>query len=544
MTQQQPAVPSSSNRIRAPRDHGELAAVPDLREAGEIAEANAIALSRSNVELAGRSLGEFRRWSREVMLRSAGEWTESRLGIGDPQVGEGPLFVTGHQPEFVHPGVWMKNMATTRLAARSGGTGLNLIVDNDTLDSCSIRVPGGPAEEPRFEAVPFDDETTQIPWEELRVRNPELFSTFASRIGEALAAWGIEPVLSQVWPAAVARMQHPDGTCVPLTAARAALERKVGPGNWELPVSRLCRTEPFLLFVHELARRHEELFVGYNTAVETYRREHRIRNNRHPVPNLVRTGSAFEIPFWYWRAGESARHRVFAERIGSVIALSADGRELCRFDSTQSAIEELHEVQDQGRLRTRALTTTLFSRLCLADLFIHGIGGAKYDAVTDRIIADLFGIAAPRFLTLTATWHLPLGGPRIAADDVSRAARQVRDMRFHPERYVDNLEMRRLAEMKGRLIRERSNARAAAETKRERRKQRAEARRIHRELKSIHEQMASLAVPEALRAVELLQEQHRLVRAAAVLRSREFPVVLFPEPDIWRMRDSLDAALT
>ncbi len=34
----------------------------------------------------------------------------------------------------------------------------------------------------------------------------------------------------------------------------------------------------------------------------------------------------------------------------------------------------------------RALTTTLFLRTFIADLFIHGIGGGQYDRLTDRIV--------------------------------------------------------------------------------------------------------------------------------------------------------------
>ena len=44
---------------------------------------------------------------------------------------------------------------------------------------------------------------------------------------------------------------------------------------------------------------------------------------------------------------------------------------------------------DSRALRPRALTLTLFARLCVADFFIHGIGGGKYDEVTDRIIREL-----------------------------------------------------------------------------------------------------------------------------------------------------------
>ena len=60
------------------------------------------------------------------------------------------------------------------------------------------------------------------------------------------------------------------------------------------------------------------------------------------------------------------------------------------------------------RLRTRALTTTLFSRFLLGDLFIHGIGGAKYDELGDEIARRFFGIEPPGFLTVSMTLWLGL----------------------------------------------------------------------------------------------------------------------------------------
>ena len=52
---------------------------------------------------------------------------------------------------------------------------------------------------------------------------------------------------------------------------------------------------------------------------------------------------------------------------------------------------------DVNNLRPRALTLTLFARLCLGDFFIHGIGGGKYDEVTDAIIRDYFGVEPPAY---------------------------------------------------------------------------------------------------------------------------------------------------
>ena len=50
----------------------------------------------------------------------------------------------------------------------------------------------------------------------------------------------------------------------------------------------------------------------------------------------------------------------------------------------------------------------MFARLFLCDLFIHGIGGAKYDQMTDAIIERFFGFAPPDYLTVTATAKLPI----------------------------------------------------------------------------------------------------------------------------------------
>jgi hypothetical protein len=96
------------------------------------------------------------------------------------------------------------------------------------------------------------------------------------------------------------------------------------------------------------------------------------------------------------------------------------------------------ELSRRGvRIRTRALTTTLFARLCLADLFIHGIGGAKYDDITDRLFEQFFHVTAPRFATVSATFHLPLGGSSLMSrPEEPRLRQQLRDLRYNPDRHL------------------------------------------------------------------------------------------------------------
>ena len=67
------------------------------------------------------------------------------------------------------------------------------------------------------------------------------------------------------------------------------------------------------------------------------------------------------------------------------------------------------------KIRSRALITTLWARLVLGDLFLHGIGGAKYDQVTDLLIERFFGLPAPGIMVMSATLHLPIARPAAAA---------------------------------------------------------------------------------------------------------------------------------
>jgi hypothetical protein len=49
----------------------------------------------------------------------------------------------------------------------------------------------------------------------------------------------------------------------------------------------------------------------------------------------------------------------------------------------------------------------MFLRLFVADQFVHGIGGARYDQVLDRLIEREFGLEPPRFSVTTATLYFP-----------------------------------------------------------------------------------------------------------------------------------------
>ena len=159
---------------------------------------------------------------------------------------------------------------------------------------------------------------------------------------------------------------------------------------------------------------------------------------------LDREGDWVEAPFWVWRDRSPRRRPLMArqnpksldlriagetEILGS-LRLSPDRDACC-------AIEDLQDLARRGiRIRTRALTTTMFARLLLGDLFVHGIGGAKYDELGDEVIRGFFGIAPPEFLTLSMTRWLGLPYEAQAVEDLDRLDRLARDLQYNPDRIL------------------------------------------------------------------------------------------------------------
>jgi hypothetical protein len=270
-----------------------------------------------------------------------------------------------------------------------------------------------------------------------------------------------------------------------------------------------------------------------------YRKTNRIRSQSHPVPELATRDGWIEAPFWIWREGESPRGRLFVRQSGKLTELSNGAGPIGtlrlheRADAC-CAVEDLAAMAGSGwRLRSRALTTTLFARLCLADVFIHGIGGARYDEMTDRIIERFFGIAAPEFLTVTATLRLPLSAFAAAPEDERRLQRNLRDIEFNAERHTNldaDPKLQELIREKRRLVAERASESENGESPG--RIQRSARRQRHLRLKAIEARLAAAAAETRSKLERDFEQTRRELAANRLLTSREYSWCLFPESQV------------
>jgi hypothetical protein len=398
--------PWNSDHIRATHDDETWVAAPELDRAADLARGNHELLDTRQVQIHGRPLSELREWARAEVCRAAREYTGAWRRVERDCVSDRLLFVGGHQPTLFHAGVWAKNFVVAELARREGFVGLNLVVDTDMQASAAIRMPRGTRDRPVVESVPFDVLPAPQPWEEAGVADASVFESFPRRVAAGMKDWGIRPLVQEIWPDALSLAGDGARLADCVTAARNLCEQRWGSGNLELPISRICELEPFQVFAADILERLPEFHRVYNEVLREYRQVNRVRSRTHPVPDLRSQDGWLETPFRIWGAGDRQRKRVFAKRTGGRLQLSDGSATFAEYPLSRGvqgsgAVDELQRLQERGlRFRTRALTTTLFARLCFADLFVHGIGGAKYDQITDRIISRFFGLTAPGFLTL------------------------------------------------------------------------------------------------------------------------------------------------
>jgi hypothetical protein len=165
----------------------------------------------------------------------------------------------------------------------------------------------------------------------------------------------------------------------------------------------------------------------------------------------------------------------------------------------------------------------MFARLFLSDLFVHGIGGGKYDQLTDRIVSRFFGVEPPAFMILSATLQLPLPRTGVSHDDLRRVDEKLRNLQFRPETFLNLNQL----PADRRLAAERALAAKQEWIKTPLTDSNGHAR--HVAIRQANAALLELLTDER----EALLKQHEELSAAlpreALLASREYAFCLFPE---------------
>ncbi len=371
-----------------------------------------------------------------------------------PEITDGgggpPVIGNGHQPNFHHPGVWAKQVVAARAAAELGGSARLWVVDSDA--------PRPPALSwPRVRPAGLEVESLGWPpaagtFEDLGGPRSAGWGEFAARLAGLVTQWPGTPLgafVDALTSAAGLVSTPPHRPDAPADyvdcwiAAMRAVEPLLGvpPTRFER-VSRL-ESGPLAAcwerFAAHCLDEAERLAADYNAALADYRRRRRIRGTQHPIPDLQSDASRIEAPFWLIGA-DGLRRRLWVSRgrRGKKTVLFA-------YDQRVAELPPLDQVAAGAgfraalgawRLRPRALMLTTFARLFACDLFLHGVGGAKYDRIADGFIRAFFRVEPPAYACVTATLRLPLPRRPAGPGDLLAARRAERDLAFNPQRYL------------------------------------------------------------------------------------------------------------
>ncbi len=429
------------SRPTLPAGHGEVVERPAYSEWARLLADNRATASAWQFEFGGLSAPEFRREARSDFLAVARQFS-ARLGVDTRSPGEveAPIIATGHQPDLYHTGVWVKDFLLERLARETGASAVDVVVDSDGFESVAVSAPcmqpglvrcrqylalGGPDTCFACAPVPGDDH----------------LAAFCSS-GDDMLATLPAPAVRRHFSAfcAALRAAAPDSANLAqlLTIARRRYEATAATAYLEAPLTDLASRRSFVRFVCGVALDASRFAREYNAELEEYRSLNKTRSAAQPFPNLEATDTRIELPLWHL-----ARHRrdtVWAEPLdGGGVRLGSAGDAIAELPPDPSAAVDALE-RAGVLIAPKALALTLFVRLLCCDLFIHGIGGGRYDQVTDGVIRRYFGVEPPGFVVASMTMYLPLGAHVVGDEEVSAAKERLNRLDHNPDALLGEVE--------------------------------------------------------------------------------------------------------
>jgi hypothetical protein len=430
-----------------------------------------------------------------------------------------PVLLTGHQPVIFHPGLVYKYQLTQAKAAASGCLAAAIVIDTDEGDAGAFPVPQtvsaavSGAIPGRFEARTETLSAGSGLYTSCRLALRAAREAVAGRVQHALESAGCPEAASAFSRAASMYCRLPE---LPMWSANTLVRRMSGIGSRmaELPLTSVCALPEVLRFFANLVSRAQEFHAVYNQVLNVYRLQQGIRNEANPFPNLRSSGAAIELPFWLLEPAAGRRSVVWLHLGGQRVMLGTESQPMTELSPGCEA-EALLMLRFQGQLlvpRGALITATL--RLLFGDLFIHGLGGGRYDPATDQLIREWWQEEPPPFAVASASSCLfPCERDEVRRLQDFRS--QFRDLQFNPGRYLDQPyfslsgveELRQMLADKQSAVDELQRSRSAGVSGRE------TGRRIQQLSDAIRSRVTALLEPQLRAAEELSEETIRTVES-------------------------------
>ena len=430
-----------------------------------------------------------------------------------------PLIIAGHQPVLYHPGILLKTLLARDLAAVLGGTAINLAIDTDEGDCGALSFPLSATGGLRRESTSLSGSPGVFFAQQLA--EPEQLQHSTRRLSTALGQMGRDSsgVARAMELYLRAASTRPGERSLPLPTLNC-LARALLTGTLmvpEVPLSALSRIPAVLEFFRQCVQQSDTLVPQYNETLAAFRTERKIKNPANPFPSLAISDGRTELPFWIVDPGRPSRE----------VAHLADGDHatVCGSSGARFRLEELSSGgPDAPFLAPRGMLITTTFRVLFADLFIHGLGGGKYDRCTDIFIRDTFGLAPSPFTVASGT--VRLFRPEVARyDELKALFESLRSLRANIPLLLEKIafdsdqaaELHKLQGEKEDLLHRLQEKKRAGQSAKD------EGIAL-KEIEQAVEELVNERLEVERTELELVDEE-----SVAVLKEREYPYFLFPQ---------------
>ncbi len=536
-----------------PKENNEIFIKPAYDDTPRLIDLNKRRFQSYAFEINGIPFSRFRKQVRSETLKRAGEYTEkilslcSKLNITGIEnilpcvngfYSDGKAIIqTGHSPALVHPGILIKHSFVSRISKKLNGIGINMVVDNDTCHDNCLNIPNINGLNSSVERIEYVTSLHNLAFEELRYTDSTQLTTFKENVLKVLHSPEMKETFNDFINIVNDFSEETLKFSDLFTYARHIFLLRFGISNLEIPVSLISETDSFLHFFLHITANAKSFVNIYNEKLREYRKLKKISSKANPLPDLMEQGYVVEMPFWIWE-GSGKRKSLYASVANdSRISIICEDKIVEHFEfdensnSSNSNLKNLKRLRgliSEGiKIRPKAIVSTMYSRLFFSDLFIHGIGGAKYDLITDEIIREFFGVEPPSYATISATLHLPYKPFDVSKEDIRTLKHIIKDMGYNPDRYasdkiMQDAGMRAMVSKKKELEATEINDRKERHLVFDRIKQ----------LNSLMKEKISPLIKEKAKEMEDLEMR---LRYNSIVKNRGYPFCVYPESMLHEM---------
>ncbi len=509
--------------LSVPRDRDAVFLSPEASGWSSLLAANKQAVDR----LADRSD------ARKELLEAARWYTVEGLGL-DCRVSLGEdIIATGHQAGWHHCGIWVKDLIVHKFAQAVGGGGMHVVIDHDICDTAIVLPKRGRDGGWCFDRVELERKQESLPLECRSVPGPGGIETFI----EAVIGAGAGRLCNEVWSECLATADNVtrrfDNIADVIAYMQSVLNAALGLDLLYLPVSKLAESTAFNYFVGSVIKNGSEFAAAYNRAITKRLDERAVRPGRTIRPLEVdRKTGVVELPFWLVLP-DGGRTSLYVRRESNgKFGIGASSAEPAGFHLDVGCGGLKEALRYAGcRLRPKAVCLTLFVRLFLADWFVHGVGGARYEYVSDYVLRNYYGIKGLGFGVATATATLPLSGRADGSGEkLAELKQQQRYLRHNPERFIEaalrNREpVKSLIEYKAGLVRKAKDRNLPAEARKS----------AWGSISQVNEELVRFAEGAVRGLDETVKQLEKQSLSNEVRDYREFFFGLFPREELCKM---------